>query len=184
MRLNKSNQQLLLSLIILLLGAFFFPRDFEEEDLKEEQNFPAEALQEQTWQKTTVKRVIDGDTIELEGGYKLRYIGIDTPETVDPRKGVQCFGQEASLRNKELIEGKEIYLEKDVSETDRYGRLLRYVYLATNSASINEQLVSEGFAVSSSYPPDIKHQEKFKTKEEEARQAKRGLWSDEAACEI
>lgn len=76
-----------------------------------------------------VVRVIDGDTIEIEGGDRVRYIGIDTPETVDPRKPVQCYGQEASNKNKELVEGKTVELEKDVSETDKYGRLLRYVWL-------------------------------------------------------
>src|SRR5687767_6587423 len=68
-----------------------------------------------------VVRVIDGDTIELENGQKVRYIGIDTPETKKPRTPVQCFGQEAYQKNKELIEGREVLLEKDVSETDRYG---------------------------------------------------------------
>ena len=68
----------------------------------------------------TVVRVVDGDTIELEGGERLRYIGIDTPETVDPRKEVQCFGKEASAKNKELVEGQAVRLEKDVSETDRF----------------------------------------------------------------
>src|SRR3990172_11152403 len=79
-----------------------------------------------------VLRVIDGDTIEvsLNGrSYTVRYIGIDTPETVDPNRPVQPFGPEASLKNKELVSGKTVRLEKDVSETDRYGRLLRFVYV-------------------------------------------------------
>src|SRR4030042_2567140 len=76
-----------------------------------------------------VTRVIDGDTIEIEGGQKVRYIGIDTPEKVDPRPSVQCYGKEAAAKNKELVEGKRVRLEKDVSETDKYGRLLRYVFV-------------------------------------------------------
>ena len=76
-----------------------------------------------------VIRVVDGDTIEIEGGQKVRYIGIDTPETVDPSRPVGCYGKEASDKNKELVEGKIVRLEKDISETDRYGRLLRYIYV-------------------------------------------------------
>ncbi|MDP3793405.1 MAG: thermonuclease family protein, partial [Candidatus Uhrbacteria bacterium] len=85
-----------------------------------------------------VVRVVDGDTIDvLIGGEQLRvrYIGIDTPETVDPRRPVGCFGKEASARNRELVEGKTVALEKDVSETDRFGRLLRYVWLDPSTGS-------------------------------------------------
>ena len=80
--------------------------------------------------EATVVRVIDGDTIEVEidgTSYRVRYIGIDTPETVHPQKPVECFGKEASEKNRELVEGKRVRLEKDVSDTDKYGRLLRYV---------------------------------------------------------
>lgn len=122
-----------------------------------------------------VKRVIDGDTIEIEGGQKVRYIGIDTPETVDPRKPIQCFGIEASNRNKELVENKKIRLEKDVSETDKYGRLLRYVYVG--KTFVNLALVSEGFAHSSSYPPDVKYQSQLIAAERQARDQNLGLWS-------
>ncbi len=122
-----------------------------------------------------VKRVIDGDTIEIENGQKIRYIGIDTPETVHPEKPVQCFGLEASLKNKEMVEGKSVRLEKDVSETDKYGRLLRYVYVG--DTLVNDFLVRQGFANSSTYPPDIKYQDQFRKAEEEARGNNRGLWS-------
>ncbi|MEX1997648.1 MAG: thermonuclease family protein, partial [Candidatus Andersenbacteria bacterium] len=117
--------------------------------------------------QATVARVIDGDTIELSTGERVRYIGVDTPETVDPRTAPQCLGKEASNKNKELVEGKAVTLEKDVSETDRYGRLLRYVYV--DGKMINEALVAEGFAKASSYPPDVKHQEKFRAAEQSAR---------------
>ncbi len=126
-----------------------------------------------------VIRVIDGDTIEIEGGERVRYIGIDTPETVDPRKPVQCFGVEASRKNKELAEGKEIRLEKDITDKDKYGRLLRYVWIG--ESMINLELVKQGFASSYSYPPDIKHQDDFVKAEREARDAKRGLWG--APCQ-
>jgi micrococcal nuclease len=121
-----------------------------------------------------VTRVIDGDTIEIEGGQKVRYIGIDTPETVDPRTSVQCYGEEAAAENKKLVEGKQVRLEKDVSNTDKYGRLLRYIYVG--DVFVNKFLVEQGFAFSSSYPPDIKYQDIFTKAEKEARGAKRGLW--------
>ena len=86
-----------------------------------------------------VTRVVDGDTIEIEGGEKVRYIGIDTPETVDPRKPVQCFGVEASKKNKEMVEGKMVRLEKDITDKDKYNRLLRYVWL--DDVFVNLELV-------------------------------------------
>jgi len=121
-----------------------------------------------------VTRVIDGDTIEIEGGQKIRYIGIDTPETVDPRKPVQCFGTEANNRNKQLVEGKRVRLEKDVSEVDKYGRLLRYVYV--DDIFVNLVLVQEGFAYSYTYPPDVKYQNQFIEAERIAREQNNGLW--------
>jgi micrococcal nuclease len=127
-------------------------------------------------QTIKVVRVVDGDTIEIEGGQKVRYIGIDTPETVDPRKSVQCFGKEASDKNKELVEGKDVELEKDVSETDKYGRLLRYIWIG--DLLVNEFLVQEGYAQSSSYPPDVKYQERFNEAEQKAREEEKGLWGE------
>ncbi len=129
-------------------------------------------------QKQTIKvtKVIDGDTIEIEGGQKVRYIGIDTPETKHPTKGIQCFGKQASAKNKELVDGKEITMEKDVSETDRYGRLLRFVYVG--GIFINDYLVREGYAHASTYPPDVKLAEQFELAEQEARENNRGLWND------
>ena len=132
-----------------------------------------------------VKKVIDGDTIELVNGKKVRYIGIDTPETKHPTKGVQCFGVEAYRKNKELIEGKEVELEKDVSEADRYGRLLRYVYIASSSAQprifVNEYLVKEGYATAATFPPDVKYAELFRQDQQQAREQQKGLW---LACKL
>jgi len=123
-----------------------------------------------------VTRVIDGDTIEIEGSYKVRYIGIDTPETVHPSKSVECFGKEASNKNKELVEGKRVRLEKDVSEEDRYGRLLRYVWI--DDIFVNDYLVRQGYAHVYTYPPDVKYDKQFKEAQEEARKNIRGLWKD------
>ena len=123
----------------------------------------------------TVSRVIDGDTIEITGGIRVRYIGIDTPETIDPRKPVQCFGKEAAEENNRLVLGKTMTLEKDISETDRYGRLLRYVYV--NGIMVNDYMVRNGFASAVSYPPDIKHQEQLREAQRQARENAKGLWS-------
>jgi micrococcal nuclease len=126
-----------------------------------------------------VARVIDGDTFEIETGEKVRLIGIDAPESVHPTKEDECYGETSSKVLKELIEGKSVYLEKDVSETDRYGRLLRYVYL--DGQSINQYLVKEGFAFASSYPPDINKQELLTVLQTKARTEGKGLWS---SCEV
>lgn len=126
-----------------------------------------------------VVAVIDGDTIDVDLGdgnmQRIRYIGIDTPETSDPNKPVECFSKEATSKNKELVENAVVGLEKDVSETDRYGRLLRYVYLG--DLFVNQVLVKEGYAHASSYPPDVKYQEQFRKAEQEAREQNKGLWS-------
>lgn len=121
-----------------------------------------------------VTKIIDGDTIEIEGGKKVRYIGMDTPETVNPQKPVQCFGHEAAEKNKEWVLGKKIRMEKDISETDRYGRLLRYVWVG--EFFVNEQLVRQGYAQVSTYPPDVKYQDLFLAAQKEARENNRGLW--------
>ncbi len=122
-----------------------------------------------------VTRVIDGDTIEIEGGEKVRYIGVNTPESVDPRRAVQCFGKEASAYNAELVLGKRVRLEPDVEDRDKYGRLLRYVWLG--DTMVNEQLVTDGYAQVMTIPPNVKYVERFKAAQTQAREAKKGLWS-------
>lgn len=122
-----------------------------------------------------VGRVLDGDTIELIDGRRVRYIGIDTPEIGDVRTTIKCFAQEAKEENVRLVEGKTVRLEKDISETDKYGRLLRYVYVG--DVFINDYLVRQGFARIDTVPPDVKFQQQFLGAEREARESKRGLWS-------
>lgn len=125
---------------------------------------------------TRVVNVVDGDTIEIEGGARVRYIGVDTPETVHPTKGVQCFGREASDYNKKILEGGLVRLERDISDTDKYDRLLRYVYLP-DGTFVNLKLVADGYAHVSTYPPDVAHTKEFLAAQSEARSAGRGLWS-------
>lgn len=140
---------------------------------------------EQNKSNFIVSRVIDGDTVELSNGERIRYIGIDTPETVDPRKPIACFGKESSDKNKELVLGRTIYLEKDLENKDKYGRLLRYVWLidtqATSSVSesvnfVNLELVREGYARVYTFPPNVRYYDQFLKAEKEAREMKRGLW--------
>lgn len=132
--------------------------------------------------RVKVLKVVDGDTIEvLINGEKknIRFIGIDTPETVDPRRPVGCFGKEASDENKRLLEGKVVILEKDISETDKYNRLLRYVYLPLDDGTllfVNDYLVRQGFAQASTYPPDVRESDRFLKAQAEARDNNRGLW--------
>lgn len=127
-----------------------------------------------------VVNVVDGDTIKIETGETVRYIGIDTPETVHPDKPVQCYGKEASDKNTALVERKVVELEKDISEKDKYGRLLRYIWL--NDVLINEVLVREGYAQSSTYPPDVKYQNRFVEAQRFAREEQKGLWG--STCTI
>lgn len=127
-----------------------------------------------------VASVIDGDTIELENGERLRYIGMDTPEKNDPRKPVQCFAEQASQKNKDLVEGKQIKFYKDVAERDKYQRLLGYVYLE-DGTFVNLELVKTGYAFSYPYPPDISKQEEFNKAQANARERKIGLW---AGCSV
>ncbi len=129
-----------------------------------------------------VVAVVDGDTIDvqLDGGTveRLRYIGVDTPETVHPRRGVDCYGPEASSRNHELVEGRRVLLEKDISERDRYGRLLRYVWLTADDGGVfvNAALVADGFAQVVTYPPDVKYVDLYLALQRVAREEGRGLW--------
>lgn len=122
-----------------------------------------------------VVRVIDGDTIEIEGGERVRYIGIDAPETVEPQKPVECFGSEASDKNKELVAGKTVRLEKDTTDRDKYNRLLRYVYV--DETLVNAELVKQGFARAWAYPPDVKYQDQIDEAEQAAKKIKSGLWT-------
>jgi len=127
--------------------------------------------------KSTEKviRVIDGDTFEINGGIKVRLIGVDTPEMKNKNKTVDCFAQEAKRKLETLIGGEEVVLVKDVSETDKYGRLLRYVYLGDEM--INDTLIKEGYARISTFPPDVKFKDQFLANERRAREANSGLWS-------
>lgn len=133
-----------------------------------------------------VLRVVDGDTVETEINgreEKVRLIGVDTPEVVDGRKTVQCFGQEASEKAKTVLEGKMVKLEADpaTGDRDRYSRLLRYIFLEDGS-HFNRLMITEGYATEYTYNLPYKYQSEFRQAESEAKEAKRGLWAD-GACQ-
>ncbi len=129
-----------------------------------------------------VDKVVDGDTIkvDIEGKVEtLRLIGLDTPEIVDPRKPVQCYGYEASKKAKEILTEQKIVLEADETQGDRdkYGRLLRYVFLE-NGENFNKMMISEGYGHQYTYNKPYKYLEEFKLAEQTARDKKKGLWGD------
>lgn len=128
-----------------------------------------------------VTKIIDGDTIEVKINTqteKIRMIGVDTPETLDPRKPVQCFGNEASAKTKELLLNKKVRLEIDTTQSDRdkYQRLLRYIY-RDDGLFINKWLIQNGYAHEYTYNIPYKFQQEFKTAEKYARENSLGLWN-------
>jgi micrococcal nuclease len=129
-----------------------------------------------------VVKVTDGDTFKVLVGSEVktvRLIGINTPETVDPRKPVECFGREASARAKELLEGKRVRLEADPSQDnqDKYGRLLRYAYLS-DGTNVGKLMIEQGYAYEYTYERPYKYRDEYMLAHIEAASSKRGLWSD------
>ena len=121
-----------------------------------------------------VKRVIDGDTLLLINGERVRLIGVDTPETKHPQKPVQYFGREAYLFTKEMVDGKEARFEFDRQKRDRYGRLLAYVYLL-DGTFLNAEIIKQGYGFAYTRFP-FKYMEEFRRYEREARDKRKGLW--------
>lgn len=140
---------------------------------------PIDSTDEKTYK---VLDVVDGDTIKIdyEGNKEtVRLIGVDTPESVDPNKDVQCFAIEASNKTKELVSNKNVIIEFDNSqgERDKYGRLLLYVYIPDTGEMLNENLIKEGYAFEYTYNKAYKYQKDFKSAEEFARENSKGLWN-------
>jgi micrococcal nuclease len=137
---------------------------------------PSAASPERSRTTATVEKVIDGDTILLTDGEEVRYIGIDTPEIYEN----DCFATEAARANSDLVSGKSVTLVKDTSEKDKYGRLLRYVYVGNpddiNAVFINDVLIKNGYAKVMTITPDMKFSDKFTTSESYAKQTLLGLW--------
>jgi endonuclease YncB( thermonuclease family) len=162
--------------------------------LLEEQAPPTLREEPGGYEEAVVTRVIDGDTIEVQitgrvagpgagdagigSTPSVRLIGIDTPESVTPGSPVECFGREASAATTALVDGARVLLVKDVEETDRYDRLLRYVYIGEEMA--NARLIVNGYAHAYTYPPNVRHSDLLVRLQRRARIAERGLWSHDA----
>ncbi len=158
---------MLLSLLMLASTALAAPIPLKSESWPVPSGLPDYA----------VLRVIDGDTIEVEGLGTVRYIGVDTPETKHPQKPVERMGKEAHEANRRLVEGKRVSLEFDAERRDRYGRIPAYVYVGTTF--VNAWLVEAGYAQVMTVPPNVRYAEVFVELQREAREAKRGLWAEE-----
>jgi micrococcal nuclease len=142
---------------------------------------PANSYAATTYYQVT--KVADGDTITVKIGKKnvsVRLIGVDTPETVDPRKTVECFGKEASAITKKKLLNKKVALEADPTqgETDKYGRLLRYAFLQ-DGTNFDKWLISEGYGFEYTYNLPYKYQQEHKDAESAARLSSKGLWKSE-----
>ena len=127
-----------------------------------------------------VVRVVDGDTIRValaSGEEAVRYIGVDTPESVKPGSPVECFAKRASAFNGRLVAGERVRLVRDVEERDRYGRLLAYVYRARDGLFVNAELLRRGYATVATFPPNVAHEREFRRLARAARRSGRGLWS-------
>jgi len=127
-----------------------------------------------------VTRVVDGDTIHVRLAGRdetVRYIGMDTPESVKPNTPVQCFAKKASAANTAMVAGRDVRLTYDAERRDRYGRLLAYVYRARDGVLINAELVRDGYAQTLTIRPNVRFAQRLAGLQNEAQKAGRGLWS-------
>ena len=121
------------------------------------------------YEQALVTSVIDGDTVELADGRRVRYLGIDTPESGE------YYAEEATARNKELVEGKTLELQRGKRDQDEYGRLLRYVYI--DGVFVNAELIVQGYATAYIFDPDDRYSQILVQLEQYAKMKNRGLWS-------
>lgn len=122
-----------------------------------------------------VARAVDGDTLKLSTGERIRLIGVDTPETKHPKKPVEYFGKEAAAFTRREIEGREVRLEYDWQKQDKYGRILAYVYRIPDNFFLNVEIIKQGYGHAYTRFP-FKYLDEFRTYEREAREERRGLW--------
>lgn len=176
---KKLLYSILLILVIVLFTSFTFLILKQLKLYKPEINFQIPQSEKQE----IVNYVIDGDTIKIPSGEKVRYIGINTPETDE------CYGSPATKQNKKLVENNKVVLVRDTSETDKYNRLLRYVYVedcdqivdssfceSNNTLFVNKYLIENGYATLMQIKPDTKYYEEFKELEKQAKASELGLW--------
>jgi micrococcal nuclease len=167
-RKKRQPALLLPGIAILIIGGFLLIRQH-----------PGVAPPQQ--QKYQVLRVVDGDTIVVDTIGKVRYIGVNTPETHHPTKGVEYYGREACAANQRLVAEKQVRLEYDIQQKDKYGRTLAYVYVG--KSFVNAKLVADGYAQIMTIPPNVKHADYFRTLQRKAQTEGRGLWGRRAGPE-
>ena len=177
------------SLLVLIIIAFLFFRN--NGNISSQNDY--ESTDYSTFQKAKVIRTVDGDTgvFEINGKkQKVRFTGINTPEYNLSEDIIEHYGKEAADYSKEILEDKIVYLEKDISDRDKYDRLLRYVWLDLPSdpdnpsiddlanKQLNGKLVKEGYAYAGNYKPDVKYKKVFDQFQKEAKDKKIGMWSN------
>ncbi len=179
----KHTEKAILLMMISIIGIFVSPRQITHAPTSSLGNATT-TLDASTWYP--VVRVVDGDTIDVKIGSKrtrVRLIGLDTPESVDPRRPVQCFAKQASDELKKILNGQSVRLETDPSQDryDKYGRLLAYVFAPANVTPsgilINKYMIAEGFGHEYTYDRPYKYQKEFKAAEIAARIGQKGLWA-------
>ncbi len=175
--IKKSLAAVMLVVVILICDATF------GKNLNSKINWQQPSIannQSKPNQYAKVTYVIDGDTIIVDGNKRVRYVGINTSEIVYPtpkgKPGFECFAKEAYEENKKLVEGKTVKLIKDVSDVDKYGRLLRYVYVG--NVFVNDFLIRQGFAKIMTVKPDTKYYQQFNNAQREAKEKNLGLWKN------
>ena len=172
MRLRRSAP--LSAALLLVLAVCTNAADTPEADTPEA-GTPASGLP--AGDDASVVRIVDGDTIVVSGDRTVRLIGIDTPETKDPRRPVGCFGKEAAARTAEILgRGTAVRLVYDVERHDRFGRTLAYVHRRADGLFVNAALVAEGYALPATYPPNVAHADEFAALGRRARDRGAGLW--------
>jgi micrococcal nuclease len=176
---------------ILVSGVYLYAGDLDPSfHSKEEIKFKIPVGKAYDYSNIIVKRVVDGDTLLLSNGERVRLIGIDTPEIHDSNKldrdakrsqqsaaEIKEMGRRSYQFTKDLVESKAVSLEFDIERQDRYKRLLAYIYLK-DGTFVNAEIVKQGYASLMTYPPNVKYADLFLELYREARENKRGLWKD------
>ena len=181
----------ILLLILSIVAALYFIASGEgETNINGKFKFSLPFGKKYNYDNIRITRVIDGDTIQLASGERVRLIGIDTPETrFSPKlerdarrtgkdyKTIIKMGEAATRFTKSLAQGKIVRLEFDVEKKDRYGRLLAYIYLP-DGRMLNNEILKEGYAQVYTFPPNVKYVNMFLDSQREARDNNRGLWKE------
>ncbi len=181
---NKSGKKFFVILVIvwfLLLALLFIYFRYYKNYLNISPSLVIPSPTPSLKQTVLVSRVIDGDTVELSTGERVRYLGIDAKESNSQSDEDNCLAKKALEANRSLVEGKEAVLEKDQSDRDKYDRLLRYVWV--DGGLVNQILLEEGMAQVMAIPPDAKYRSEFKSAQIEAQANKQGMWQEDI-CKI